>query len=212
VYDFYAVYVDLQGTPQERFFRTLADDIFEELSPILDGARPGSSLPPGHDYTYETFVRDVHGVMKTLRKRSTKKVKLVLLIDEVDELNSYDPRINQKLRSLFMKSFAEDLVAVVSGVGIKKHWASEGSPWYNFFEEIEVKPFTRDDAKDLVERPIRGVFKLEKNALDRILDVTNCRPYLIQKMCVALVNRMHDEKRRRITVSDVEAVGRPVES
>ncbi len=38
------------------------------------------------------------------------------------ELNEYDPKINQKLRSLFMKSFAENLVSVVSGVEIKKQW------------------------------------------------------------------------------------------
>ncbi|NIR23527.1 MAG: hypothetical protein GWN78_09705, partial [Gammaproteobacteria bacterium] len=53
-----------------------------------------------------------------LEKTTDKKVKLVLLIDEVDELNDYDPKVNQKLRSLFMRSFAENLVAVVSGVGI----------------------------------------------------------------------------------------------
>ena len=98
-------------------------------------------------------------------------MKLVLLMDEVDELNDYDPRINQKLRSLFMKSFAENLVSVVSGVEIKKHWEREGSPWYNFFEEIEVKPFRREDAVELIERPIRGVFKLEDGVVDRILAV-----------------------------------------
>ena len=38
----------------------------------------------------------------------------VLLIDEIDQLNDYDPRINQRLRSLFMKSFADRLVAVES--------------------------------------------------------------------------------------------------
>ena len=39
------------------------------------------------------------------------------LIDEVDELNHYDPRINQGLRSLFMKRFAQSLAAVVA-VGV----------------------------------------------------------------------------------------------
>ena len=171
----------------------------------------GRELSEGAAYTYNEFIRDISNVLKALRKRSGKKIKLVLLIDEVDELNNYDPRINQKLRSLFMKSFAEDMVAVVSGVGIKKHWASEGSPWYDFFEEIEVKPFTRKDAEELVERPIRGIFKLGKGAVDRIIQKTDCKPYLIQKLCVALVNRLHDEKRREITLADVEAIGRPAE-
>jgi hypothetical protein len=170
--------------------------------------RPTST---GSEYDHNTFSREVFQVLEVLKKRSAKKAKLVLLIDEVDELNNYDPRVNQRLRSLFMKSFAEDLVAVVSGVGIKKEWASEGSPWYNFFEEIEVKPFTRKDAEELIEKPIRGIFKLETGVVDRIIENTGCKPYLIQKLCVSLVNRMHDERRRRITRADVEALGRPAE-
>jgi hypothetical protein len=110
-----------------------------------------------------------------------------------------------------MKSFAEDLVAVVSGVSIKKHWASEGSPWYNFFEEIEVKPFTPADARDLIERPLRGTFTLGQGSTDRILAHTDYKPYLIQKLCVGLINRMHDERRREITVADVDAIGRALE-
>ena len=110
-----------------------------------------------------------------------------------------------------MKSFAENLVAVVSGVGIKKHWEFEGSPWYNFFQEIEVQPFQRKDAVELIEEPIRGVFKLEDGVVDNIIEVTDCKPYLIQKICAALVNRVHDHKRRRITRADVEAVSGAME-
>jgi len=210
-YDFYPVLIDLQGTPQERFFATLAEDIFADLAPILDGEMTRRPTSTGSEYDHNTFSREVFQVLEVLKKRSAKKAKLVLLIDEVDELNNYDPRVNQRLRSLFMKSFAEDLVAVVSGVGIKKEWASEGSPWYNFFEEIEVKPFTRKDAEELIEKPIRGIFKLETGVVDRIIENTGCKPYLIQKLCVSLVNRMHDERRRRITRADVEALGRPAE-
>lgn len=210
-YEFFPVFIDLQGTPQERFFATLAEDIHSTLAPILDGA--GSSRPPaGADYDHNAFTRDVYRVLEALKKRSARRVKLVLLIDEVDELNNYDPRVNQRLRSLFMKSFAEDLVAVVSGVGIKKQWASEGSPWYNFFEEIEVRPFTRRDAEELIEKPIQGIFRLERGAVDRIIENTGCKPYLIQKTCISLVNRMHDERRRRITIADVDAVGRMAEA
>ncbi len=89
-------------------------------------------------YGYREFVKDLHGVVKALKNGSTKRIKLALLIDEVDELNDYDPRVNQKLRSLFMRTFADSLVSVVSGVAIKKQWEREGSPWYNFFQEIEV--------------------------------------------------------------------------
>jgi len=207
VYEFYPVYIDLQGTAETRFFATIAEDLFHELAPVLDGLTPIKDLSGA--YSYRDFVRDIHAILKTLRNRTSKKVKVVLLIDEVDELNEYDPRVNQKLRSLFMKSFAENLAAVVSGVEIKKRWEREGSPWYNFFEEIEVAPLAPHDARELIRRPIRGIFKLDRGTEERIISITGGKPYLIQKVCIALVTRLHEQRRRRITMADVEAVGRP---
>ena len=142
-YEFFPVYVDLQGTPESQFFATLAEDVFHQLESILGDMGPGEDFDSDSEYGYRDLVRDLRRVIKVLEERSSKQVKLVLLIDEVDELNAYDPRINQRLRSLFMKSFAENLVAVVSGVEIRKQWDKEGSPWYNFFEEIEVTPIGR---------------------------------------------------------------------
>ncbi len=206
-YAFYPVYIDLQGTPEDRFFATLAEEVFQELGPALGGLEP--SKPPAGTYAYRDLLADLRAILKTLRAGTSKRVRLVLLIDEVDELNSYDPRVNQKLRSLFMKSFAEDLVAVVSGVSIKREWDREGSPWYNFFEEIDVGPLRLDAARELIERPIRGVLKFEEGAIERIVELSDYRPYRIQRLCMKLVGRMYELGQRRVTVDDVEAIGDP---
>jgi hypothetical protein len=205
-YEFFPVYVDLQGTPESQFFATLAEDVFHQLESILGNMGSGEDLDPDSEYGYRDLVRDLRRVIKVLEERSSKQVKLVLLIDEVDELNAYDPRINQRLRSLFMKSFAENLVAVVSGVEIRKQWDKEGSPWYNFFEEIEVTPIGRDETVELITRPIGGVFKIDRAVTDRIIELTDRKPYHVQRLCVALVNRMHEQGRRVITTADVDAV------
>ena len=200
---FYPVFIDLQGTPQEKFFGTLAAEVFHELAPKLGGLQPSS--PTGQDsYGYIDFVKDIQRVLKALSERTPKKVKLVLQIDEVDELNEYDPRINQKLRSLFMRAFADNLVSVVSGVAIKKHWEREGSPWYNFFQEIEIKALDPAEARSLIEAPVRGVFSFEEGTADEIVRRTAGKPYLIQRLCSGLVDRMHQEQRRRITSADVD--------
>ncbi len=206
-HEFYPVFIDLQGTPQEKFFGTLAAEIFHELAPKLDGIQP--SAPPGQDsYGYPELLKDLQRVLKALRERTRKRVKLVLLIDEVDELNDYDPRVNQRLRSLFMRAFADSLVAVVSGVSIKKHWEREGSPWYNFFQEIEVKPLDRDEARALIEAPVRGMFRFEEGVADEIIRRTGAKPYLIQRLCSGLVDRLHQERRASITRADVETACR----
>ncbi|MCP4201180.1 MAG: AAA family ATPase, partial [bacterium] len=206
-YEFFPVYIDLQGTREEHFFATLGQEIFEGLAPILNGLEPHAAFSEA--YTYRDLVADLRAILKALHQRSSKCVRLVLLIDEVDELNAYDPKVNQKLRSLFMKSFAEDLVAVVSGVAIKREWDREGSPWYNFFEEIDVGPFQPEHARELVEKPIRGVFQLQDGVVERIVELTGGRPYRIQRLCMKLVSRAYELKRGDITVDDVEAIGDP---
>jgi len=211
-YVFYPVFIDLQGTPEERFFATLAEEVFHELEPHLDGLQPSGDLSRPVDYTYRQFVHDMRQVVRTLTRQNTKTVKVVLQIDEVDELNAYDPKVNQKFRSFFMKTFAEHLTAVVSGVQIQKHWELEGSPWYNFFEEIEVAPLNLEYATELITKPLRGMFKLDTGVVERIVERTGGRPYLIQKICIALVNRLHEANRRTIGLDDVDAVDRSDEA
>jgi tetratricopeptide (TPR) repeat protein len=204
-YVFYPVYVDLQGTPEEKFFATLADQIFESLGPLASetGREPALARP---GYSHHDLVRELHGLIKRLKERSPKQVKLVLLIDEVDELNDYDPRVSQSLRSLFMKRFAENLAAVVAGVRIRKEWEKEGSPWYNFFEEIEVNAIPAEEAQRLVQEPVRGTFRFAPGVAEQIVAVSHGKPFQIQRRCLALVQRLHEEGRSTVTLADVEAL------
>lgn len=207
-YRFVPAYVDLQGTPEERFFATLADQLFDALAPLGVGSGRQPALTRGNAYGHHELVRELRDALGALQACSDKRVKLVLLIDEVDELNHYDPRVNQKLRSLFMKQFAESLVAVVAGVQIRKEWDQESSPWYNFFEEVAVQAISPEEARALVLRPIRGVFRVEAGVAERIAEAAGGRPFLIQRRCLALVHRLHAVGRRTITVEDVEALER----
>jgi tetratricopeptide (TPR) repeat protein len=204
-YEFFPVFIDLEGTNQEDFFATIAADVFEELRPHL-GEIEGPAAAEGNRYGYHELARDLARVVRTLAASTARQVKVVLLIDEVDQLNSYDPRVNQSLRKLFMKNFAESLVAVMSGVSIRRHWGMEGSPWYNFFEEIEIGSLEDRHAELLVRAPIKGVFRLDPPVVERILELSGRKPYAIQKMCAALVNRSHELGSRRITVEDVESL------
>lgn len=210
---FYPVYVDLQGTPEGRLFATLADAIYEALGtalgPVLGGAGRERALAREGGYSHHDLVQELHGWLKTLAARSPKQVKLVLLVDEIDELNHYDPRVNQSLRSLFMKRFSQNLAAVVAGVGIRKQWELEGSPWYNFFEELAVEPIAEAEALRLVQEPSRGTFRFEPAAARRIVEQSGGRPFLIQRRCLALLQRLHEEGRTTVTLADLEAVPPP---
>jgi hypothetical protein len=91
-------------------------------------------------------------------------------------------------------------------VEIRRQWEREGSPWYNFFEEIEVSALDREAVVELIRKPLAGMFAVEGGAVERIIELSGCKPYQVQRLCVALVNRLHDAGRRRLTAADVEAV------
>ena len=88
-------------------------------------------------------------------------MKLALLIDEVDVLNEYSERVNQRLRSIFMKTFSENLVAVMSGVGIKRTWKSEVAPGTTSSTRSSSPAFTREEAEALIRTPVEGIFRYE---------------------------------------------------
>ncbi|MBN2370386.1 MAG: hypothetical protein JXO72_07855 [Vicinamibacteria bacterium] len=205
-YRFFPVFTDLQGVNETGLFEALMGDILEELKPD-----PALSDELRHNHAQERyegrdFGHDLQLIISDLKRRSVKKVRLVLLIDEVDVLNDYSERTNQQFRSTFMKTFSEHLVAVMSGVDLKRGWRGEGSPWYNFFEQINLSPLTHEEARDLVRNPVANVFRYENDAVDRILDHSQLKPYLIQKFCIQSLNRMLDDGRTIVTASDVEAV------
>ena len=145
-------------------------------------------------------------MIEELKTRTSKSVKLALLIDEADVLNEYSERVNQRLRSIFMKTFSESLVAVMSGVGIKRAWKSEVSPWYNFFDEVELLAFSREEAEALIKTPVEGFFRYSPDAVTRILELSQLKPYLVQQFCIHAVNRMLEQGRTTINRADVEAV------
>jgi tetratricopeptide (TPR) repeat protein len=202
---FFPVFVDLQGVPEQSFFHALMAEVADglELSPAT---RAGLRFAPEPgDYDARDFGHDLQKVIAELRTRTSRKVKLALLIDEVDVLNEYSESVNQRLRGIFMKSFSENLVAVMSGVGIRRRWKSEVSPWYNFFDEIELLPFSREEAEALVREPVAGFFRWRPEAVERVLELSRLRPYLVQKLCVHAVNHMLEQGRSSIRLEDVEA-------
>lgn len=197
---FVPVYVDLQGTPEHGFFSTLAEAVGEAIKdPRMAAARADNN------YDSHQLVRDLRRAIPTIDCPESKRVKLVLLIDEIDELNGYSYRTNQKLRGLFMRGFADQLVAVAAGVGIARQWEHEGSPWYNFFEELEVGPVDLPAAKLLVTKPLNGVIAIDDEAVELLVRTIGGRPYLLQKTALSVVQKLHEEGRSRITVADIEA-------
>ena len=211
-YRFYPVLSDLQGIREADLFHHLMMDI------LTQAEHWKIELPKlafsDHSANYHTryFSRDLRQLIETLRAANDRHVILVLLIDEVDVLNEFHAKTNQKLRSIFMKDYAEHLTGVMAGIHLKKEWESSGSPWYNFFEEIPIEPLDELAARKLITTPVAGVFRFHKNAIPLILKECKGHPYIIQKVCVSLIETKLKQNQFHISVKDVSTTLRQLEN
>ncbi|HEY7411165.1 MAG TPA: hypothetical protein VII13_10510 [Vicinamibacteria bacterium] len=205
-YKFYPVFIDLQGVTEDGFFHAVMSDVVEGVQPTPETSAALRLRAEEGGYDGRDFSHDLQRVIEELKTRTERKVKLALLIDEVDVLNQFSERINQRLRGIFMKTFSEHLVAVMSGVGIRRTWNSEGSPWYNFFDEVELSTFSREEAEALIRQPVEGFFRYETGAVERIVELSGLKPYVIQKFCVQAINQMLEEGKTVVAVAHVEMV------
>jgi len=203
-YRFYPVFIDLQGVEEANLFHHMMGEILLQAADWDVSLEGLSYADEVGGYQSRQFSRDLKRLIQRLQEGETRRVMLVLLMDEVDVLNEFGEKTNQKLRGVFMKDFAEHLTCVMAGIHLKKEWESAGSPWYNFFEEIPVTEFDRAAARALIVDPVKGVFHFKNDAVDRILDKTAGYPYLIQKVCVLVVGEKLKQNRFTITKRDVE--------
>jgi len=218
-YWFIPLYVDLEGTTEESFFHFLMEEILNGVLML-----PESSLElqanltellyyhtSDPDYTDREFSRDLRDLIERLqsygeKRHPLKQMRIILLLDEMDVMSGYTRIVQQRLRRIFMRDFAATLGAVVAGIQISKAWDRIESPWYNLFNEIELQPFTREQAVELLTEPIRGYYDYEPAALEYILEQSGGKPYRLQQYALESVNHMLNDGRRQIRLDDVEFV------
>lgn len=216
-YCFVPIYVDVEGTTETEFFHYLIEEIAMGVL-LLDGLGHAVGdavnqlrfhLVDGQDYTDRDFNFDLRRLTAALQEwidaaMPGHRLRLILLLDEMDVMSGYNHLTQQQLRRIFMRDFASSLGAVVAGIQISKEWDRVESPWYNLFNEIEIQPFGRDSALELLVEPVRGIYRYDPAAAEFIIEHSNGRPFRLQQYALEAVNNMLQDGRRRITLADAE--------
>lgn len=222
---FLPIYIDLEGTTQEVFFHYLMEEIAVGVLEVSDlGPRVEETVAAlryhdidAEEYTDRMFAQDLRQLVLALQNEITalsseRRLRLILLLDEVDVLSRYDQLVQQQLRRIFMRDFAATLGAVVSGIQISKDWDRVESPWFNLFNEIALQPFDRRQALELLIEPVRDVYRYEPAALEFIIERSDGRPYRIQQYALLSVNYMLARRHRRIMLDDAIAAQQDIET
>jgi AAA+ ATPase superfamily predicted ATPase len=92
------------------------------------------------------------------------------------------------------------------------HTIEEYQRWASYLINVQVVHISylkEDEARQLIERPVKDfTLRYEPDAVERVLQLTRCHPFLVQLLCseiVALKNEQDSSVRLLATSDDVEA-------
>lgn len=151
------------------------------------------------------FENNIDTFCSVLKSKLSPNKKLVFILDEIDDLLSYDKEkdfpLIRSFRSLFQEGYCQ---FILSGFEILQNMKRGiDSPFYNFCEEIPLGPLEKQFALDLITEPMANIGIGYDNPDDRelILEYTSNHPNLIQFFCKNLIEKLDenpDPVRRRI--------------
>jgi hypothetical protein len=213
---FVPIFVDLQHfEPGERsLFHFLAQQLARnikelkvEQAVLADFQAPLSKVP--RRFTSEDLQGDIDVLLAGLPVRDGgRRPILVFQVDEIGLLTadrvSVDALIG--LRGIFVTHKQARLI--LSGPAMpQKDTHDRTSQWWNFIREIAVEPLLPSEARQLIERPVAGLFSFQAGAIDRIIGLSQGRPMDIQRRCIGVLQYRYARGKvsREITVTDVLA-------
>jgi hypothetical protein len=204
------VFFDFQGrtnTTLERFLWWMAREIARTLKQEREIILP---RPEWEDFTAdpEYLINEFLPKLRTLLGDHV----LLLTFDEFDSIDRADiqdtfsrPLIAYLRRLMDLEGLNFIFSIGSSGDKLENMQAS----YTDFFKSAlyrKISFLTRDDCLPLVTRPVEGVIKYDRKAVDRIVEVTSGHPYFTQLMCHELFSLCQKTGAREISAAEVESV------
>ncbi|MGD2249440.1 MAG: ATP-binding protein [Candidatus Methanofastidiosia archaeon] len=136
------------------------------------------------------------------------EAKIIFMIDEYDMIDELiqSKEISTDLFRLLDWMIKHDRIELIIA-GRPPLYTLKTEKWKEIaapFAQIKLGSLNRVAAMKLIKEPVRGYIEYDDSAMERILRLTNCHPYLIQLCCSVLVNYHNLNGKSVLTYSDVE--------
>lgn len=183
--DFYQEWLDVSKTPKD-FWKNVLDNIKIQISD--ETIRRQISLVEDNEYGSATLA-------SFFQNLGRKNLRVVLLIDEFDAILTH-PNFSTAeflggLRSLAMRDGFQIITASIMSVeemNLRFENSNPlGSPFFNHFIEINLKPFGYKDVGVLIDAALQGS-GVEFDRADRnfVVWISGRHPYRVQVACATL--------------------------
>jgi len=210
---FIPVYFDLQQeiNTYGKFFRNMSWEIIKALKKrgIIIEPLAVEQFEKDPIFTFEELF------LETVKTNTDKRI--LILLDEFEELENkvshgkLDEGIFGEIRHLMQSNYLSFILAGTHKLDelTKNYW----STLFNIALYHEISFLDKESAERLIKEPVVGFIEYDDLAVERLMKVTACYPYLLQLFCFHLVNLHNEKKIVYIGLEDInEVVDKVVES
>ena len=123
-------------------------------------------------------------VMMLLEKAHSENDRLIVVLDEFQEIRDIAPNLDRQLRSIMQEQKRINYVLLGSQESMMTDiFEDKKSPFYHFGELMRLGKLPRPEFYEYLEQRLRPVFpEISDSLADGILDYTDCHPYYSQQL------------------------------
>lgn len=194
------VFRNIQDVPQADFWLYLLRSIAGAMDAGPSAGLACLGQPAGYD---DLDAEDDLDRLVALPGAAHAPPLIVLLLDEIDTLEHYDPVVRQRFRA-FCQHAQEHLRVIVAGVHPPVAEPGDTSPWYNIFERVALGPLTEAEARQLIRDYNQNPYGYTADAEAIILRAAAHKPFDLQWLCSEAVRAMLADRRGVVRAADAE--------
>ena len=129
-------------------------------------------------------------VMDLIEKSHTQEDRLIVVLDEFQEILDLAPRLDKKLRAIMQQQEHINYILLGSQESMMTDiFEKKKSPFYHFGEMMRLGKLPREDFHRYLSERLSPRFAEKSNALaESILDYTDCHPYYSQQLAANVWN------------------------
>lgn len=126
----------------------------------------------------------IEDVMELIEKAYTEENRLVVVLDEFQEILDISPKLDKQLRSIMQEQKHINYILLGSQESMMTDiFERKKSPFYHFGELMRLKKIPREDFFDYLSKRLAKCYPDHfENIANQILDYTNCHPYYTQQL------------------------------
>ena len=151
--------------------------------PTISNNQVTGAIEIGFQPTHDQRVL-LEDVFSLIENAHTEKERLVVILDEFQEIRAISPILEKMLRAIMQEQKHVNYILLGSQESMMTDiFENVKSPFYHFGELMRLQKLPRDEFEEYLETRFNPVFhKQSKELANQVLDYTVCHPYYTQEL------------------------------